>query len=278
MIQKLKHLQKDTAFKLTIFLFIGAFLTTYGFFYNEQDVTSTSLASRSVGTVLGRSYPLSQPDLNKNEGGVITVEGITAVVSENTFGGDIYFRVDRTMRGTPIHVEGLWQVTNIWETRLRFMANDNDISTIDTKKNYILSFPYTTDYLTTDQGVTFSESSLKLIRGESVTGPWTILDGAVQDTTNDTFSVVTNRGGHFMISGGFRSSAPKTTTSTTTTTTAKKPTTKPTAEPTVIILQKFEIVVTVTPTPEPNNIEEVEDVTKPLYQRLIDFFYSSLGF
>jgi hypothetical protein len=208
----------------------------------------------SPSAVLGRSYPLSQPDIHSGEGGTIVDSGVSVIVSEGTFGSDVYLRVDRTVRGNPVSVAGLWQVSDMWNVRLRNHENDDEISQLDTKKSYILAFPYTQDYLKTDQGVRFDENRLKLLRGETATGPWTVLESSVVDTVNKRISVVTNQGGHYTVGGGFYAPVKAVgggTAVARTTTTVKQG----------IILKANEIVVTVTPTPtQAPEVEEAEVV------------------
>lgn len=202
----------------------------------------------SASAVLGRSYPLSQPDIHAGEGGTIVDSGVSAIVSEGTFGSDVYLRVDRTARGNPISVAGLWQVSDMWNVRLRNHDNDDEISQLDTKKKYILAFPYTQDYLKTDQGVRFDENKLKLLRGETATGPWTVLEDSVVDTVNKRISVVTDRGGHYTVGGGFYAPSAKTVATGSVRTSQG------------IILKANEIVVTMTPTPTPTPEPEDEVV------------------
>ena len=57
----------------------------------------------------------------------------------------------------------------------------------------------------TDQGIVFTEDTLKLARGTSATGPWTLLTGPVVDITNNTISFITKTGGFYTIVGGFHS-------------------------------------------------------------------------
>jgi len=188
----------DTAFRHTMLIFMLGILITCSF-YNPFLAKSDGV----VPSVLGRSYPLQQPDIHVNEGGTIRLEGVTAIIEGGTFAKDVYLRVDRTARGNPIEIDGLWQVSDIWNVRFRFHSNDDEVSTVETQRNYILSFPYVADFLITDQGVRFDEQSLKLIRGETATGPWIVLENSVVDMDNNTVSALINRGGFFMISGGF---------------------------------------------------------------------------
>src|SRR3989344_3484323 len=180
------------------------------------------------GNVLGTSYPPSYADVKAKTGGTVTRENVTLIVSEDTFDDDVYFRVDKIARKNPISVDGLWQVSDLWEARVKYMVNNDQVSEYAAHKNYILAFPYTTQHLTTDQGVAIPQESLKLVRGETATGPWTVLSNCVIDQANKTVSVITNRGGFFMISGGFYKPASNTAFN-------------------AIILNENEVVVTITP-------------------------------
>jgi hypothetical protein len=172
---------------------------------------STSFLNFKIGNVLGKSYPPPEADIKAHTGGTVTDNGITLIVSEKTFDQDVYFRVDKIVRNNPIAVDGLWQISDIWETRVKFMSNNDQVTEYAAHENYILSFPYTTQFLTTDQAVALPRESLRLVRGETASGPWTVLPNSVVDQANKTVSVITNRGGFFMIAGGFHQ-PPKSTT------------------------------------------------------------------
>lgn len=197
----LRFLRTDRSFVATLVIFFAGLVLTFYLFYTPQTV----LVIGATSGVLGRSYPVSSPDIYANQGGTVTVEGVTAIVSEGTFAKDAYLRVDRTARVNPKSVQGLWQVTDMWQVRLRSHDTDDEFAPSETKKSYILSFPYTTTHLKTDQGVQFAETSLTLARADTADGPWEVLGNAVLDYTNDTVSVLTNRGGFYMIVGGYGS-------------------------------------------------------------------------
>ncbi len=213
-------------------IFVLGIALNFGIYYYDSHGIKSS-----VGSVLGRSYPLQTADIHAGDGGTIVVDGVSAIISEDTYRGDVYLRVDRTSRGNPVSSSGLWQISDMWNVRMRYMANDDEVSTIETDKNFILSFPYTQDYLTTDQGVRFDENYLKLLRGDTASGPWEVLENSVVDTVNRKVSVVTNRGGYFTIAGG-QYNAPKPTRA------LQKETL--TTERTVV-LKENEVVVTITP-------------------------------
>lgn len=257
-VEVVEKLFQDTVFQLTLALFILGYLLTYTIFYMPLEETveipqphiyeAPQQAMIDVPQVLGRSYPLSEADLKANTGGNITVEDITAIIPEGTFDSDVYMRVDRTVRATPISVSDLWQVSDIWNVRLRYMSNDDEVPGPNISHDYILAFPYTEQFLTTDQGVRFDENNLKLIRGTTVSGPWEILSNTVIDTTNNTASTITRKGGYYFVAGG-EYSAPVQATSSTVPDLASQD------------LRENEIVVTVTPSPKPTQeAEEVETV------------------
>lgn len=241
---KKKHrtLRSDPTFKLALLLFIAGLFVNYVLFYAEL---APEQATHDTGSVLGRSYPLPQADISSGDGGTITVENITAIISEETFSSDIYMRVDRTVRGNPISVDNLWQVSDFWNVRIRHMANDNEVSTHDTKKNYILAFPYTQNHLTSDQGVRFDENYLKLVRGETLTGPWEVLHATTVDTVNRTASTITNRGGYYTIMGGTYSPGAVAKNISIPSNVQQETQAKG------IVLKDNEVIVTITPTPEP---------------------------
>lgn len=152
--------------------------------------------------VLGRSYPLQFPDVYANQGGTISIEGVTAIVSPATFTKDVYLRIDRTARVNPKTVEGLWQVSDLWHVRFKTHAKDDEVKPDEMKQSVNLSFLYDTKLLVTDQGVYFPESSLRLARADSADGPWTVIGDVVLDRTNHTVSILTKTNGHYMIVGG----------------------------------------------------------------------------
>lgn len=221
---------------------IGVSIVIYVVFQLRNHIGAATVQTNPA--VLGRSYPLQQADIPAGAGGTIVDSGVSVIVSEGTFGSDVYLRVDRTARGNPISINGLWQVGDMWNVRVRNHENDDEISYRDTKKKFILAFPYTQEYLKTDQGVRFDENNLKLIRGETATGPWTVLNESVIDTVNKRISVVTNLGGHYTVGGGFYAPDAAVTSG---------------AEAGVglkqgVILKENEIVVTITPTPNLTSI------------------------
>lgn len=213
---------------------------------------STQPLPSDTSAVLGRSYPLAQADIHAGEGGTIVDSDVSVIVSEGTFDSDVYLRVDRTLRGNPVSVQGLWQVGDMWNVRLRYHANDDEVSQAATKKSYIVAFPYTQDYLKTDQGVRFDENKLKLVRGETSTGPWTVLTGSVVDTVNKRISVVTQQGGHYFVGGGFYAPVA-----------VQAPVAAQTASSKRVVLKPNEIVVTVTPTPSPTPRVKDADTATP---------------
>lgn len=238
---------KVSAFAILILLVVGLlvnYLVFYGY-HNLQD----RLAS---GEVLGRSYPLSTPDIYANEGGTIIVNGVSLVAQQNTFTDNVYMRVDITSRANPIQVDGLWQVSDLYETRVRFMSNDSEVTQYDAKKNYTLSFPYDSKYLTTDQGYIFSDSEVSLARGETPTGPWEVLTNAVHNGSNDTVSVITNKGGYYMVVAGTYISTEDV--DSVETAVVEKDETQEDDSRTVILAEN-EIVVTVTPTPVVEDVD-----------------------
>lgn len=256
-----EKLFQDTIFQLTLALFVLGYLLTYIIFYmplqQSVDVPQPHIyeaprqAMIQIPQVLGRSYPLPDADIKANTGGNITVEDITAIIPEGTFNSDVYMRVDRTVRATPISVSDLWQVSDIWNVRLRYMSNDDEVPGPNISNDNILAFPYTEQFLTTDQGVRFDENNLKLVRGTTVTGPWEVLSNTVIDTTNNTASTITRKGGYYFVAGGEYTAPIQTTTANTQTQ----------------ILKSNEIIVTITPTPqptkEPKNIEVTSEPTQP---------------
>lgn len=202
-------------------------------FFNK----SSNTIKQDYGNVLGRSYPLAQADIHAGEGGTITVEGVTAIISPGTFASDVYMRVDEFSRATPISVSGLWQIGNMYNVRLRFMSDDNEATQYHANKKYILSFPYTQQYLTTEQDVNFDENYLKLVRGQTQTGPWEVLENTVVDVANKKASVITDRGGYYTVTGGFYSPAAPTV----------KLSEQATESQNVVVLKENEIVITITP-------------------------------
>lgn len=202
--KKLHTLLQDTSFTTAIFLFVlGAFITNVLFYSQNTQPSILAQIASSQPAVLGRQYPLPQPDVSSGDGGNIVVENVSAIISEGTFDQDVYMRVDRTARGNPISEQGLWQVSDMWDVRMKYMSNDNEVPTADTKRNFILAFPYTQDHLKTDQGIRFDENNLKLLRGETAAGPWEVISSTVVDTSQKTVSIVTNQDGFFTIGGGF---------------------------------------------------------------------------
>ena len=256
---------RDSLFVMSVSLFVLASITTYALFYQgledesvfsqmkilseDQGTTSTfprdlafSPAEEGLDTsshefVLGRSYPLSEPDIKARVGGTVELEGMSAIITEGTFSRDMYLRVDRTARVNPESADGLWQVSDMWNVRPRYMDNDNEIVVGETTHEYILSFPYSESLLKTDQGVRFAESSVKLIRGDTQTGPWTVMNTSVVDDVNNTVAVRTKQGGYFFVGAGEYSGSSSLISS------------NNVANSGGIVLKANEIVVTVTPTP-----------------------------
>ena len=257
----LHKLFSDQSFVATYVIFMAGLIVSVMLFqpfnpslhhpHNTQHIES--------GAVLGRQYPLPEADIKASDGGTVTVESVTAIVSEATFNKDVYMRVNRTARGNPISVQGLWQISDIWDVRLRYMSNDNEVPTPETYKNYILSFPYSEQFLVTDQGQYFPENTLKLIRGQTVTGPWEVLDASVVDLINNTVSVITNKGGYYMVSGGFYEAAPPTEATKTVSSKTSAGGVGVGGSSSGLVLQENEVVVTVTPSPTPTLSPELSE-------------------
>ena len=190
-------MKKNTTNILSLFALVLIVGTTLGVF--------SKLGGISDGVkpaVLGRSYPPPMPDVYAQGGGTIVDSDVSAIISEGTFVSDMYLRVERTARGNPFSASGMWQVSDMWNVRLRNHANNDQISALEKKKGFILAFPYTQEYLVSDQGVRFDENYLKLVRGETSTGPWKVLESSVVDTVNRRISVVTQEGGYYFVGGG----------------------------------------------------------------------------
>ena len=237
-------------------LFIAAVLTSELFYRTPTQ--------QFYPTVLGRSYPVPFPDIYAGEGKTITLDGATIIVSPDTFNINVYLRVDRHKRVTPKQVQGLWQVSDLWQVRFRTHEKDDELKPVETKKKYIISFPYTTESLLTDQGIRFSEDSLAIARGETESGPWSLAENAVIDNANRTISTLTKEGGFYMVVAGNRQLQSNLSTNNTAFETESEPTTseidvspvfdeddegQPEEVPKVVY-----IVVTPTPLPDTNLI------------------------
>lgn len=184
----------SSSLKLAVYVYLIGLVLTYFLFPWSQ--------SKNNSAVLGRSYPLTLPDISAGQGDTLSVEGVSAIVQSGTFDSDVYLRVDRIARGVPKTVSGLWQVSDIYNTRFRFHSNDDEVPASAAKKDFIFSFPYSDSTLVSEQGVYFREDILRLARGDSAEGPWTIIENSVDDPINNTVSALTRQGGYFMIVGG----------------------------------------------------------------------------
>ncbi len=185
------------SFKLTVYLYLIGFLLTlilFPFPKNNSEVKPE---------VLGRSYPLSLPDIPSGDGETLNLEGVSAIVPSGTFTVPVYLKVDKIARTTPKSASGLWQVSDLYSVRFRDHRNDNEMRESDAGHDFTISIPYTTDYLLTEQGVWLDEISLKLAWSESENGIYELLSGSVLDLAADKVSVLTKNGGYFMVVGGF---------------------------------------------------------------------------
>lgn len=225
--------------------------------------TKITIGAQEKGVVLGRSYPPSAADVVAGAGGVVKEDGVSVIVSEGTFSKDMYARVDRITRGTPVYVNGLWQISDMWNVRLRYLVDDNEIPVVDTKKSVLFGFTYTENYLVTDQGQYLPETSLKLARSDSSSGPWEVVEESVVDVWNNSVSALMNRGGYFIVVGGYESAEGGSQTavggsgagaSKTTQTVQSK------SNKNNVILEPNEIVVTITP--QPTEIKNAQIATE----------------
>lgn len=181
--------------KLLIFyivLFYGLIVTNKLFYSSSKQYPKES--------VLGFTYPPAIPDFSAQAGGVKTLGNVTAQVSENAYSYDTYFWVNPRSKTTPVFVSGYFQISDMYDVWMRKQADSSKI--VNSDKTWILSFLYDENWLFTESGILFPESSIKIAYATTYNGPWT-LENSVINSTQNTVATITKKGGFYMLVAGF---------------------------------------------------------------------------
>ncbi len=211
---KQHNYSKGVHLLIAYLLIVNAAILTKQIFYKNNTIQSQ--LSYTNKAVLGTTYPPSIPDFSAGSGGVKTIEPVTALVSQGTYGQDFYLWVNPRTRQTATFVSGYFQISDMYDVWLRKQSDSTKITNPDRK--YILSIAYSEDLLLTDQNITLPESSIKLAYSSSYNGPWSLLSTALNSEQN-TAGTITDKGGFYMLVAGFGELPPS-------------PTPTPTATPT----------------------------------------------
>lgn len=223
--------------------------------------SGSSLSSSSTGSVSSAYVP----DVRANGGATINKDPVVAIVDPGTVKWDTTLAVVKTPKAGAVRLNGLWQVSDVFDVRFRSSYNS---AVIIPDKASILVIRYNPEWL----GKNLPEKSLKLVY--STDGKkWKLLKTSIWNKNNRTVAAMTKVGGYYMLVAGYgsytsESGLPGTTKAQTGNKTVVSGTEK--AAPTVVksreslsTVAEKEISPVTVPTPTPK---------RSFFQKIVDFF------
>ena len=162
---------------------------------------SSVFADKSYGyPTLGRMP--RDPDIIKNQGGTAHFDRWRMTVAPETFNYDVYFRNGCWHKSLPMRIGRYWQISHICEFWPRPFSTANSAPAV-AKKSWVITYKYDDVDLLILGNLSFPEDSLKLVHSDDHGQSWTMLRSSVVDPVNNTVSAITDKGGGYMVMGGF---------------------------------------------------------------------------
>lgn len=141
-----------------------------------------------------------EPEVLAGEARIIRKGEFELFIEPQTTPWDAYIGFGYTKKGHPIRLCRYWQVSDIFEFKLRSHFND---ALIAPRKNTLINFHYDSDVLKVFPLIYFPENSLKIVVSDDNGESWTMLKNTVVDAENNTVSAIAKLNKGYMIVAGF---------------------------------------------------------------------------